>query len=580
MTKVIKEARNGAGRELAVLLLSVSVLCTSGFAEVIYENDFAERHSTGLIAGSTHAVYPALTIVSNVVSTTIYPNPGGTDATGTNNVVPARVGGSIPEPVGRDGWRRLLPTSAGNSGSVCVLKNWENNTCIRNEYEFSHVGLAQHFGSVVSNGTLRMMVDMRLPANFGGDFERDNFRLAVSLGNDTLYDGYRDACLAGRILHVGVDYGKHPRCLDENGTAQVGTETLNMSTWYRVEVTVHLDANPKTFDYVLYEQSSNPPSLNDATGTQVFAVSNVGGMNGVDTLSTFAVWSLQTVGNYDNIRIWHTPPGAAHETLLYQNSFTRRVVWTKAAVLTDGAHNEAAALDGWKSLRTGFRDGLVFGEANNPAMSIYGNSDSGASGYVGQPIGEKLTVGEVTAQVDIRPPYGWLTSGGNAWFRLGGDGHLVPASGTEFLAPTACGFGFNANSNSSKYDGFFTNCVIVAYQGDRNGGGQIVSASVPVVKSHWYRFVSTIRMKDSAYDVAVYDMGEDWPTLATPTPATPVTTFTNLPFRTANATLGGISSVSLTAVNIQPNLIDPKYPALFDNIRIERKVGGVTILFR
>ena len=59
-----------------------------------------------------------------------------------------------------------------------------------------------------------------------------------------------------------------------------------------------------------------------------------------------------------------------------------------------------------------------------------------------------------------------------------------------------------------------------------------------------------------------------------------VTTFTNLPFRTANATLGGISSVSLTAVNIQPNLIDPKYPPLFDNIRIERKVGGVTILFR
>ena len=536
-----------------------------------------------MIAGSTHAVYPALTVVSNVVSTTIYPNPGGTDATGTNNVVPARVGGSLPEPVGRDGWRRLLPTSAGNSDSVCVLKNWGWNPCIRCEYETYHVGLAQHFGSVVSNGTLRMMVDMRMPQNFGSG-TITSFRLAASLGNDTLYDGYRDDCRAGRFLHVGIGNGRHPRYLDADGTGHADdTVTLKASTWYRVEVVVHLDANPKTFDYVLYEQSSNPSTLNDATGTQVFAVSNVGGMNGVDAITTFALFTAQAVGNYDNIRIWHTPPGAAQETLLYQNSFNTRVVWTKAAVLTDGAHNEAAALDGWKSLRTGFKDCLVFGEANNPAMSIYGNVDSvldGASGYVGQPIGEKLTVGEVTAQVDIRPPYGWLTSGGNAWFRLGGDGHLVPASGTEFLASTACGFGFNASSNNSRHEGFFTNCVIVAYQGDRNGGGQIVSASVPVVKSHWYRFVSTIRMKDSAYDVAVYDMGEDWPTLATPTPATPVTTFTNFPFRTANAALGGISSVSLTAVNIQPNLIDPKYPALFDNIRIERKVGGVTIIFR
>ena len=580
MTKVIKEARNWGGRELAVLLLSVSVLCASGFAEVIYENDFAERHSTGLIAGSTSAVYPASTIVSNVVSTTIYPNPGGTDATGTNNVVPARVGGSIPEPVGRDGWRRLLPTSAGNSDSVCVLKNWGANTCIRTEYESYHVGLAQHFGSVVSNGTLRMMVDMRMPQSFGSG-TITSFRLAASLGNDTLYDAYRDDCRAGRFLHVGIGNGRHPRYLDADGTGHADdTVTLKASTWYRVEVVVHLDANPKTFDYVLYEQSSNPSTLNDATGTQVFAVSNVGGMNGVDAITTFALFTALSIGNYDNIRIWHTPPGAAQETLLYQNSFNTRVVWTKAAVLTDGAHNEAAALDGWKSLRTGFRDGLVFGEANNPAMSIYGNSDSGASGYVGQPIGEKLTVGEVTAQVDIRPPYGWLTSGGNAWFRLGGDGHLVPASGTEFLAPTTCGFGFNASSNNSRHEGFFTNCVIVAYQGDRNGSGSIVPASVPVDKSHWYRFVSTIRMRDSAYDVAVYDMGEDSPTLATPTPATPVTTFTNFPFRTANAALGGISSVSLTAVNIQPNLIDPKYPALFDNIRIERKVGGVTILFR
>ena len=34
-----------------------------------------------------------------------------------------------------------------------------------------------------------------------------------------------------------------------------------MSSWYRAEITVYLDADPKTFDYVLYEQLTLFPEL-------------------------------------------------------------------------------------------------------------------------------------------------------------------------------------------------------------------------------------------------------------------------------------------------------------------------------
>ena len=570
----------------ARLIVAASVACVSmvsaNAAVTIYENDFAQRRSTGAISGSTSANYPATTIVSNTVQSGVYPQPS--NGANGDNIVPALVfDNDNPQPVGIDGWRRLYATQSLVLGDV-LMKKYGDNSCFRIAYNNNRTGVAQPIGNKIGNGTLRMMLDMRLPTSFGEEYPMDTTeRIGVALGNDTLYDGVGDACLAGRFLSAGVGLSGTaagvPRYLDANGDEQTGATTLKMSSWYRAEITVHLDASPRTFDYVLYEQqtgdTSSSPSMTAANGPQVFSVSGVGGMNGVQEISTLSLWATQSYAHFDSIRIWHTPTGASQESLIYQNSFSKRVVWTKASALTDTAHNDAAAQDGWCTQRTSCQDAVAFGDAN-PSLMFCG--DESATGYAGQPLGMTVNKDEVTVQADIRPPRGWVDETGSAWLRLGGDGHLVRESGTSFLGKTAAGFGFNCGSNDAMYGGLCTNCVIVAYRGNGSGGGQVVSAPVAVEKSHWYRFVAKVRVEDGLYNVNVYDMGETHPTLATATPAVPVASFTDLPFRTAKESLGGISSVSASVVSTRSNFCDSASPVLFDNIRVKRTESLVVVL--
>ena len=577
--------KNSNHRE-ARLIVAASVafvsMVSANAAVTIYENDFAQRRSTGAISGSTSANYPATSVVSNTVQSGVYPQPAN-GANGDNIVPTLVVDTDNPQPVGIDGWRRLYATPSLVVGKV-MMKKYGDNSCLRIEYNNNRNGVAQPIGNKIGNGTLRMVLDMRLPTQFGEDYPMDSTeRIGVALGNDTLYNGVGNACLAGRFLSAGVRLSGQtaglPRYLDANGDERTGSTTLKMSSWYRAEITVHLDASPRTFDYVLYEQqtgdTSSSPSMTAANGPQVFSVSGVSGMNGVEEISTLSLWATQSAAHFDSIRIWHTPTGASQESLIYQNSFSKRVVWTKASVLTDTAHNDVAAQDGWCTQRTGYRDAVAFGDAN-PSLMFCG--DESATGYAGQPLGMTLSKDKVTVQADIRPPRGWVDDTGSAWLRLGGDGHLVRESETSFLGKTAAGFGFRCGSNDAMYGGLCTNCVIVAYRGNGSGGGQVVSASVAVEKSHWHRFVAKVRMEDGLYDVNVYDMGETHPTLATATPAVPVATFTDLPFRTAKESLGGISSVSVSVVATRSNFCDSAAPVLFDNIRVKRTESLVVVL--
>ncbi len=577
-----KKAHRLAAHLIVAAAVAFVALASANASETIYENDFAQRRSTGAISGSTSANYLATTVVSNTVQTGVYPQP----ANGANgdNIVPTLVDDNdSPQPVGIDGWRRLYATQSLVLNDV-KMKKYGDNPCLRFEYDNNRNGVAQPIGNKIGNGTLRMVLDMRLPTSFGEEYPMDTTeRIGVALGNDALYDGIGNACLAGRFLSAGVGFSGTttgvPRYLDANGDERTGSTTLKMSSWYRAEIMVHLDASPRTFDYVLYEQqtgnTSSSPSMTAANGPQVFSVSGVGGMNGVQEISTLSLWATQSYAHFDSIRIWLTPTGASQESLIYQNSFSKRVVWTKASVLTDTSHDDAAAQDGWCTQRTGYQDAVAFGDAN-PSLMFCG--DESATGYAGQPLGMTIIKGEVIVQADIRPPRGWVDRTGSAWLRLGGNGHLTRESGTTFLGKTAAGFGFNCDSNSAESGGLCTNCVIVAYRGNGSGGGEVARSSAAVEKAHWYRFVAKVRMEDSLYDVNVFDMGEAHPTLATATPAVPVATFTDLPFRTARESLGGISSVSASVVATRSNFCDSASPVLFDNIRVKRTESLMIII--
>lgn len=559
----------------AAAAFAVTAGIAFGAAETIYENDFATRRSSSAIAGTVSAPYPAHGSVSNTVGTVIYPQPAD-GATG-DRLVPAKVAApGVAEPAGADGWRMLLP-NASATGEI-TMRRFNANSCLRFGYEGFSVGAAHPIGTTFRDGTLRMVLDMRLPGSFGTDADVLE-RMAVSLGDDTLYGGVRAACLAGRFCSVGVGFSSAssgvPHYLDAVGTAHTGAYSLKMSSWYRAEITVYLDADPKTFDYVLYEQltgdPNGAPSMNAANGTQVFAVSGVEGMNGVSEISTLALFASRSAAFFDSIRIWHTPSAGSQETLVYKNSFSERTIWAKAAVLTGGD----APFDSWRMLRTDLSGAFAFG--GNPALAFDGGDNS--SGQAGHPLGTTLTSGEVVAQADIRAPRGWTANGGSAYVRLGGDGHLAAQDG--YLTQVAAAFGFRcmADARANTWSGSLcTNSAIVAWNENASGGAGFVAAPATVTPGRWYRFVATARMRESLCEVAVYDMGEAQPTLATSTPASPMATFSDLPFRTPKAALGGISCISASATTVRPNLLDPSSMPWFDNFRVVLHAQTATVL--
>lgn len=250
-------------------------------------------------------------------------------------------------------------------------------------------------------------------------------------------------------------------------------------------------------------------------------------------------------------------------------------------MLTDAANPSASGMDGWRVLGGGSLDAIAF-DGENPALTFNGIESSWDTDcYAGHPLGTTLRSGEVTVDVDIRPPRGWPYADGATYVRFGGDGHMSREAG--FLSPTTIGFGFKCTSSTQYYDeynGLYTNSTIVAYSGNLNGGGEFVSASAVVFRSHWYRFVATMRMGENKYDVAVYDMGEVQPALETRTPSEAIATFSNLSFRSDKSAIGGISCVSVNMRGIRCALTDETAQPQVDNIRLTHERCGFVLLLR
>ena len=247
------------------------------------------------------------------------------------------------------------------------------------------------------------------------------------------------------------------------------------------------------------------------------------------SISTLALWGLRAISYFDNIQIWHTPPGATAETLLYKNAFTSRTVCPqgrKEGLLIAGTlKKDFEGQDFWRRAHIGTITPFLT-DGSNPALSF--KDDNGQSGYALHELGRTVEFGVIVAQADIRPPRGWLQKDGSVYLRYGGDKHFLVsfnndvAANESFLRWTAAGFGFkNINSSLPRVAGLVTNVTLVAWNGDRSGGGAMQAAvmTVPVDVTHWYRFIAKMDLKNSLYDVVAYDMGAEQPTLATATPS-------------------------------------------------------------
>ena len=556
-----------------------------------YLNDFASCQRRKLAAGTTTANYVADCIVTNIVGSETYPCPSSVGTQG-EKLVPDKVGGGVAEPTGLDGWRRLFETGYGEN--AIQLRNESGNCCVRFD-NVSNTGVAHPIGTTVNSGVLRFRLDMRVPTTWGGG----DGRMWIMLGNDTLYNGIESLCRNGRYCHAGISYRStasegRVRYLDASGDSQFADDDGNseclikMATWYRAEIVADLDRH--MYDYTVYEQGSSTPAENSPDGTKVFCKTGVGRMNGINEISTFAVWAFKANAFYDNIHIWHTPSGETEETLLYSNTFSTRMVCQpgkREGVLTGTIAKDPECQDGWTAVGLGSLN-AYFSDGANPAMSFKSSGEaSGRAGYAMQEVGQALSKGVIVVQADMRPPRGWLGTDGSFYVRLGGDKHLLGSvndqlstlSGDNFVQMVAGGFGFKRRSGT-KVVGLYTNVVLVAWQGDRTGGGAMTPAAVQVDTTHWYRFIASMDMANSQYDLSVYDMGASHPVMSAPLPEVPVAIFSALPFRQTVGALGGVTCLSVSAQQVASSPLDDTIQPYVDNIRISRERKGLQVLVR
>jgi len=552
-----------------------------------YVNDFASRRARNLSEGTMTATYHAPT----ALATNAYPYVEGTTLTAPLNTSIDR------QPIQFDGWRRL--NKLEQSTLIPYVTPYTNNMALRFVGRANGIAV-QPLGQTLTGGKVRMTADIRITSFYT---EQTTSYTDILLGGDLLYTGSNNgnAYNDGQFARVGVTAGQNgtdangnpkrvPRWAssdDGQGTnrkmyyADSGAATENK--WFRMEILADLEA--RTYDFTIYEMcaATNSPAINDAAGAVLFSKTGVKCYQPQTSISTIGISQYQGGSYFDNLRVWHKPAGASAERLVYSNSFSMRTLYGIDSVeesLVGRLERDPVGIDGWtRQFKGGEGFALVGGE--NPALGP--GSVGERSNFIVHDLGGLYDRGKVTVQFDARVPGRWgKADGGLVWVWLGGDryheGNLYGgSSGSEYFANwVACGAGLSITG------GAWTNSTFVTFSGDGAGGGSQVTIGT-AAPGHWYRFVMNSNLAASMSDIEVFEMGTAQPTLATATPTGgAVATFASVPFRRANAALGGVSCIGVQAKQVTAGSpLDPTdYRLLIDNIRVSYAPNGLMIMFR
>lgn len=529
-----------------------------------YVNDFSSRRSRA-IDGTTSGSYTATSPVSNTVGTETYVAGDSLyDASTTDK--------TVGQPVGTDGWRRLnrdlgaTPEVYSDSGNLAMSFS-----------PFVTGIAATTIGQTLTTGKVRVSADIRCSA-MGG--ENTNQGVYMYIGSDAFYDANKSqfdalAGLFGRIGIVGTKQEvsgltyRRPYYRDNSGANYgTGDEWVKQGTWLRFTIEADLDAD--TYSCTVRDQGATHPGGDAEDGETVyFSKSGIGRINtSVAAISCVAFSAYNATVMFDNIKVWHTPTGASEETLVYDNRFTSRTInyenLLEGALVGDSVAKNPSGQDGWTRVNNGTLKAVVREDGDNPAITFA--QGSGNVLYAVHDVGTLCKYGKLKTQVDACPPAGWQGGTRGSLFWLAGDefheGNLK--NGSEFYKAAAFAFGFHGTSNNE-----VKLCVF---------NGSYTYDALALDPSHWYRFIATTRLDEGVSDVAVYDLGTEHPTFDTPTPAASVATFSSIPFRCAPAVLGGISSIGFSAMGTIDNTLDSKAGVFWDNILLDYRNGGLTII--
>ena len=515
-----------------------------------YVNDFNTRRSRSLAESSTTVEYAAERVVFDSLA---YP--------ATNNLLYGAAGTTDITKSGFDGWKRRH----NNAKAAAVLDNSGNYIKFGLQNGTYNYAVAAHpMGMNATSGKLTFRGDIRAPESWWGSSGKFAF---YSLGSDAMYSaGTATGSVDGQYARVGLTEGGIFHRNSSKSDVVTSLDSFEMKKWYRIVITVDLDAG--TYGYKIYLQGSST-GIDAADGTLVASADNLTGMNNVTSISCFGIATYGgTDAYYDNIKIWYTPSGSGQEELVYSNSFSLRRIYRHEESVIGTLKSKPTGMDGWTRLGASAKEVRLASDGN--AALVFGNGDETYATAV-HDLGGLYKSGAMLAQADICAPTAWQSAGGcaNVWF--GGDQyHEGNLNGGAYNYEKMAAFGFG-----------ITNTAFAAFRGDRAGGGAWETSGTAAA-GHWYRFVAASENKSS--DVSVYDMGTEQPTLATATPATPVATFRGLPFRypASRVSCVGVSAMGVknpTAwSHLLPGGTDSRLKV--DNIKFSHIPSGTTISIR
>ena len=512
-----------------------------------YVNDFKTRRSRSLVASSTMAEYASEMVAFDSLT-----------YTATNNLLYGTAGTTDMTTPGFDGWKRRH----SNAKAAAMLENTINKylkfNLIKDTYDYA---VAAHpIGMNATSGKLTFRGDMRSPS--GTSWWSSKFAY-YTLGADAMYTAdYASASANGQYARVGIKEGG-VFYRDSGGKDNVMLGELELSKWYRIVITVDLDA--KTFGCAVYLQDSGT-GIDAPDGTLVASADNLTGMNNITSISCFGIATYgATDVYYDNIKIWYTPSGSEQEELVYSNSFSLRRIHRHEESVVGTLKSEPTGMDGWT--RLGASANAVRLASDGNAALVFGNGDETYATAV-HDLGGEYKNGAMLAQADICAPTAWQSAGGcaNVWF--GGDQyHEGNLNGGAYNYEKMAAFGFG-----------MTNTTFAAFRGDRAGGGAWETSGT-ATPGHWYRFVVASENRES--NVSVYDMGTDQPALETATPVTPVATFSGLPFRSSASRVScvGVSAMGVKNPTAWSHLLQGGTESRLkvDNIKFSHIPPGTTI---
>ena len=231
---------------------------------------------------------------------------------------------------------------------------------------------------------------------------------------------------------------------------------------------------------------------------------------------------------------------------------------------TNGAFGGDNLQDNWIKGQNGCNaNASAVGDEGNPmALAFYKSSDSTQHVILKQRLGNVFTSGVVTAQCDIRPPSSWGSyNPKTVRLYLGDEDFFSPETDSNtYLWHVAAGAGITYHDGSSTYRFWQYGATLDTQPVSSQGG------------SGWFRVVIFANLGTKTFDVSVYELGGEHPTLDTPTPVTADYTASGCNFysETKASGLSSISAIGIGGYGVAgtTNTADRARTAQFDNLRV------------